>query len=117
MDEFEAQASTTRPPAGTFRELVTIKLHSCRSTWHFQPVRMRFRRTGRPFAAPGVSTVWRPYYELRFEDSLDGFVVLLDPEGTRLVRASLHRAGSDVCEHCRTDAPSPDGVRRFAEIV
>lgn len=88
----------------TFSDLVTIKLHACHSTWYFQPVRMRFRRTLKGSGAPDVITSWRPYYGLHFDDTLAGFVVLLNPEGTWRLSSSCHQPGRDRCRNCAQDA-------------
>jgi hypothetical protein len=103
MEELEQHALRTRAPGDAFSDLVTIKLDSCHWTWHFQPVRMRFRRMPKGRAVPAVSARWHPYYGLHFDDAFDGFTVVLNPLGTQLLRSWCHQAGSDVCENCADD--------------
>ena len=70
-------------------------LESCHSTWLFDTERMRFRRDPqRPAWTPAASTAWRPYFGLELDPISESFVVLLNPEGTRLLRSWRH------VEHC-----------------
>jgi len=113
MDELGPAAVATRQPRHVFDDLVTIKLDSCHSTWYFRPVRMRFRRLLKDL---GVSTGWRPYHGLRFDDALGGFTVLLNQRGTRLIHSWCHRPGQRVCANCaeqRHQDASPDGTRQL----
>ena len=100
-DETSMRAPGDGPdPSG----LVTIKLESCHGTWHFQPVRMRFRRE---LEGPGLSRVrtgWRPYYGLRFEDSYDRFTVFLNGRGTKRLVSWCHPPGEVGCARC-SDTP------------
>lgn len=94
-----------------------IVLDSCNSVWHFQPGRMRFRRALKGLGGPYVSTGWRPYFGLQIDGEDDGFVVLLNPQGTRLLRSWRHREGQDHCEWCaadRTQELSLDAIRSMA---
>lgn len=85
---------------------VTIKLESCQSSWQFQPARKRFRRLLKGLGRPGASTGWRPYYGLRFVHA-DGFVVLLNPQGTRLLHSWRHHPGAKACDAC-TEHPTEE---------
>lgn len=105
MDEHGHHTIDIPTFADAFSDLVTVKLDSCHSTWYFQPARMRFRRSLRGPGIPPVTTGWRIYHGLRFDDAFDGFTVLLNPEGTRLARGYCHQPGSDVCENCADDPP------------
>ena len=69
-------------------------LESCHSTWLFDPARMRFRRIlkGLDLDARNASTAWRPYFGLELDPISESFVVLLNPEGTRLLRSWRHVA-------------------------
>src|ERR1700722_5868321 len=71
-------------------------LESCHSTWIFDVDRMRFRRVlkGVGLDAPQASTAWRAYFGLELDTASESFVVLLNPEGTRLLRSWRH------VEHC-----------------
>lgn len=118
MDAPEQHATSTLTLGGTSSELVTIKLDSCHSTWYFQPSRERFRRTLKGPGVSGVSTGWLPYHGLRFDDGLDGFVVLLNPQGTRLLRSWRHQPGSEVCDNCaehRTQEVLIADIRQVAQ--
>lgn len=96
-------STTTAPATGTSdvaSDQVTIVLDSCHSVWHFQPGRMRFRRALKGLGEPYISTGWRPYYGLHLDHDSDGFVVLLNPQGSRLLRSWRHAPGRDGCEFC-----------------
>src|SRR5579863_10644157 len=71
-------------------------LESCHSTWIFDNERMRFRRVlkGLALDAHAATTAWRPHYGLEIDPISESFVVLLNPEGTRLLRSWRH------VEHC-----------------
>jgi hypothetical protein len=77
------------------RVLPTV-LESCNSTWIFDTERMRFRRIlkGLDLDARQASTEWRPYFGLRLDRDSESFVVLLNPDGSRLLRSWRH------VEHC-----------------
>ncbi len=64
---------------------------------------MRFRRVlkGLDLDAPQASTAWRPYYGLEMDPYSESFVVLLNPEGTRLLRSWRH---VEHCPQCGGDA-------------
>lgn len=80
-----------------------LVLESCHSTWLFDPERMRFRRIlkGLDLDARNASTAWRPYYGLELDQVSESFVVLLNPEGTRLLRSWRH---VDHCPQCGGEA-------------
>ena len=74
-------------------------LESCHSTWLFDSDRMRFRRILKdPSAAEHlVATAWRPYYGLEIDPHSESFMVMLNPEGTRLLRSWRH---THDCAQC-----------------
>ncbi len=75
-------------------------LESCHSTWTFDPERMRYRRILReviPGSRP-VSTQWRPYFGLEIDADGESFTVVLNQEGTRLLRSRRHTAYCAQCE-------------------
>ena len=78
-------------------------LESCHSTWIFDPERMRFRRIlkGLDLDARNASTGWRPYFGLELDPLSESFVVLLNPEGTRLLRSWRH---VERCPQCGGDS-------------
>jgi hypothetical protein len=73
-----------------------LVLESCHSTWLFDIPRMRFKRVlkGLDLDPPNAATAWRSYYGLELDNLSESFVVLLNPEGTRLLRSWRH------IEHC-----------------
>ncbi len=73
-----------------------LVLESCHSTWVFDAEKMRFRRIlkGLEMDARQASTAWRPYFGLDMDPLSESFVVLLNAEGTRLLRSWRH------VEHC-----------------
>lgn len=86
-------------------------IDTCHSTWLFDEDHHRFRRILRRGAVGYVPTGWRAYERLVDEPSCETFVVVLDRQGTRVLRG--RRCGSG----CRCqgggeatglqDAPSP----------
>jgi hypothetical protein len=73
-------------------------LESCSSTWIFDRASHRFRRV--PRGAPvslAVPAHWAEYHCLELDESRSSFTVELDPDGTRLLRVSLH---GDPCPRC-----------------
>jgi hypothetical protein len=75
-------------------------LESCSSTWIFDVASHRFRCV--PRGAPvslAVPARWTEYHVLDLDEYRSRFTVELDPDGTRLLRVSLHR---DPCPRCRS---------------
>jgi hypothetical protein len=72
---------------------------SCNSTWVFDQEHMRFRRIlkGIEVDQRAVVTEWRPYFGLEVADDTEAFTVLLNPEGTRLIRSWRH---TEDCAQC-----------------
>jgi hypothetical protein len=124
----ELRTTTASPPdvnPGTSDQVtsdqVTVVLDSCHSVWYFQPGRLRFRRALKGLGEPYVSTGWRPYFGLHLDTDSDGFVVLLNPQGTRLLRSWRHSPGRHSCEFCvedivgdRTEELVLDDIRSMA---
>ena len=79
-----------------------LVLESCHSTWLFDTEHMRFRRIlkGLDLDARNASTAWRLYFGLELDPLSESFVVLLNPEGTRLLRSWRH---VDRCPQCGGD--------------
>ena len=75
---------------------VPLVLESCHSTWLFDTTQMRFRRIlkGLSLDARNASTAWRPYFGLELDPYSESFVVMLNADGTRLLRSWRH------VEHC-----------------
>jgi hypothetical protein len=79
--------------------MALLVIESCHSRWFFDRQRMQFRRVLKMGAGlSGASTEWRPFYGLELDDRTDGFVVSLNPEGTRLLRSWRHLEGE--CSSC-----------------
>jgi hypothetical protein len=73
-------------------------LDSCSFRWIFDGATNRFRRTPRDAAVWCESLAdWTEYHHLDIDEARSCFVVGLDEERTRLVRAWLH---SDPCRRC-----------------
>ncbi len=79
-----------------------LVIESCHSTWVFDQERMRFRRILKGLdlghAHGHATTGWRPYHGLEMTDGSDNFVVVLNPEGTQLLRSWRHLDGA--CAYC-----------------
>lgn len=77
----------------------TMVVESCNSTWLFDSRRMRFRRIlkGLDLDVHHASTDWRAYFGIELDETSESFVVLLNPEGTRLLRSWRH---VDECSQC-----------------
>jgi hypothetical protein len=79
-----------------------VTLESCHSRWIFDIEHHRYRRVlrGPEFEKRMVATEWRSFHELNIDQDSDSFVVLLNQEGTRMLRSWRHR--EDECPNCRT---------------
>jgi hypothetical protein len=88
-------------------------LESCNSTWLFDTERMRFRRVlkGADVGRRPTTTEWRPYFGLDLDARSESFVVMLNPEGTRLLRSWRHTHQCSQCGGRATDVLSLDEVR------
>jgi len=84
-------------------QVTPMVLESCHSTWIFDTDRMRFKRVlkGLDIEARNAATAWRDYYGLELDPMSESFVVLLNPEGTRLLRSWRH---VEHCPQCGGDA-------------
>jgi hypothetical protein len=74
-------------------------IESCNSTWLFDVERMRFRRLlkGADVGHHRAATDWRTYFGLEVDPGSESFVVVLNAEGTRLLRSWRH---TDQCAQC-----------------
>jgi hypothetical protein len=84
-------------------EVDAFVLESCNSTWLFDTERMRFRRVlkGADVGRRPTATEWRPYFGLDLDPDSESFVVLLNAEGTRLLRSWRH---THRCTQCGGEA-------------
>lgn len=89
-----------------------LVLESCHSTWIFDSDRLRFRRIlkGLDLDAHTASTAWRPYFGLELDPMSESFVVLLNPEGTRLLRSWRH---VERCPQCGGNATAELSVEEL----
>jgi len=88
-------------------------LESCHSTWIFDTERLRFRRIlkGLALDAHAATTAWRGYYGLEIDPISESFVVLLNPEGSRLLRSWRHVEQCPQCGGNQTAELSLDELR------
>lgn len=86
---------------------------SCHSTWLFDTDRMRFRRILKGIASgPGqVSTEWRPYFGLEIDRRGEYFAILLNADGSRLLRSWRHTSECTECGLHTTGEHSLDELR------
>ena len=91
-------------------------LESCHSTWIFDTDRRRFRRVlkGLAMDAHAATTAWRPYFDLEIDPISESFVVLLNPEGSRLLRSWRHVEQCPQCGGNQTAELSIDELRSAA---
>jgi hypothetical protein len=91
-------------------------LESCHSTWIFDTDRRRFRRVlkGLAIDVHAATTAWRPYFELETDPVSESFVVLLNPEGSRLLRSWRHVEQCPQCGGNQTAELSIDELRSAA---
>jgi hypothetical protein len=73
---------------------------------------MRFRRIlkGIEVDRQVVFTAWRPYFGLEVAGDSEAFTVLLNPEGTRLIRSWRHTHDCDQCGGHATAELSLDDI-------
>jgi len=95
------------------RTVENLILESCHSTWLFDTERLRFRRVlkGLALDPQQASTAWRPYFGLEIDPVSESFVVLLNPEGTRLLRSWRHVGQCSQCGGQATTELSLDELR------
>ena len=91
-------------------------LESCHSTWVFDTENMRFRRIlkGLDLDVHQASTAWRPYFGLELDQFSESFVVLLNADGTRLLRSWRH---VEHCSQCGGEATSELSLRDLRSAV
>jgi len=94
-------------------EVAPFVLESCNSTWFFDTDRMRFRRVlkGADVGSRPTTTEWRPYFGLEVDPRSESFVVVLNAEGTRLLRSWRHTHQCSECGGRATAQLSLDEVR------
>jgi hypothetical protein len=82
-----------------------IIIESCHSTWIIDMEHSRFRRVVKAsnHSTSPASTDWQPCFGVEIDPLSESFVVLLNPEGTRLLRSWLH---VEHCTQCGGEATS-----------
>lgn len=84
---------------GRMERMEPFVLESCNSTWLFDTERGRFRRVlkGLDIGRHPTMTEWRSYARLEVDPRSEAFVVILNEEGTRMLRSWRH---TDRCSQC-----------------
>jgi hypothetical protein len=81
-----------------------VVIESCHSTWVVDLEHSRFKRILKGFdTTTQATTAWRDCYGLEIDPASESFVVLLNPEGTRLLRSWRH---VEHCAQCGGEATS-----------
>ena len=109
----EVSASSIRGILGPVEEII---IESCHSTWIIDMENSRFRRVvkgSNNHAAP-ASTEWQACYGVEIDPLSESFVVLLNPEGTRLLRSWRH---VEHCSQCGGEATSELSLRDLRSAV
>ncbi len=93
-----------------------IVIESCHSTWIIDMEHYRFRRLvkGSDSRTTPASTEWQPCYGVEIDPLSESFVVLLNPEGTRLLRSWRH---VEHCTQCGGEATSELSLRDLRSAV
>jgi hypothetical protein len=93
-----------------------IIIESCHSTWIIDMENSRFRRVvkGSSNHATPASTEWQACYGVEIDPLSESFVVLLNPEGTRLLRSWRH---VEHCSQCGGEATSELSLRDLRSAV
>jgi hypothetical protein len=96
--------------------MAPLVFESCHSTWVFDSERMRFRRILRGIEVHDhvVVTEWRPYFGLETTEDSEAFTVLLNREGTRLIRSWRHTGD---CRQCGGHATSEVSLEEIAATL
>ena len=86
-------------------------IESCHSTWIIDEEHGRFRRIVKGTGARRpAATSWQACYGLDIDEHSETFVVLLNPEGTRLLRSWRH---VDRCAQCGGEATTELSVEEL----
>jgi hypothetical protein len=92
----------------------TTTLESCHSIWIFDEEQMRFRRILKGIAVDDqpVTTGWRPYRRLLQDEHSEAFTVVLNEEGSRMIRSWQHTGACSQCTAQHTSQVSLADVRQ-----
>jgi hypothetical protein len=93
-----------------------VIIESCHSTWIIDMAHSRFRRLvkGLNGQTTAASTEWQACYGVEIDPLSESFVVLLNPEGTRLLRSWRH---VEHCAQCGGEATSELSLRDLRSAV
>jgi hypothetical protein len=92
-----------------------IVIESCHSTWIIDMDQSRFRRLVKGANHhTTASTEWQACYGVEIDPLSESFVVLLNPEGTRLLRSWRH---VEHCSQCGGEATSELSLRDLRSAV
>jgi hypothetical protein len=92
-----------------------IVIESCHSTWIIDMDHSRFRRLVKGSDHhTTASTEWQACYGVEIDPLSESFVVLLNPEGTRLLRSWRH---VEHCAQCGGEATSELSLRDLRSAV
>ena len=93
-----------------------VVIESCHSTWVVDLENSRFRRIlkGLDAGRTHASTTWRPCYGLEIDPASESFVVLLNPDGTRLLRSWRH---VEHCAQCGGEATSEHSLEDLRAVA
>ena len=131
FDEFRlgppprAKATVTQPKCKSGLTLINswdtdsvdqIVIESCHSTWIIDLDNSRFRRLVKDseHRTTPTSTEWQPCYGVEIDPLSESFVVLLNSEGTRLLRSWRH---VEHCSQCGGEATSELSLRDLRSAV
>jgi hypothetical protein len=98
------------------RPMDPLVIESCHSTWVIDMEHGRFRRIlkGLDEGAAHAATEWRPCFGVEIDPESESFVVLLNAEGTRLLRSWRHVQHCAQCGGEATSELSLDELRSVA---
>lgn len=93
-----------------------IVIESCHSTWVIDMANSRFRRMvkGTGPGSASVATEWQACFGVEVDPRSESFVVLLNPEGTRLLRSWRH---VEHCAQCGGEATSELSLRDLHSAI
>ena len=93
-----------------------VIIESCHSTWVVDLDQSRFKRILKGLEPGGAqaSTDWRPCFGLEIDPTSESFVVLLNPEGTRLLRSWRH---VEHCAQCGGEATSELSLEELKAVA
>ena len=91
-----------------------IVIESCHSTWIIDLDQHRFRRVVKGLASNPTSTEWQPCFGVEIDPHSESFVVILNEDGTRLLRSWRH---VEHCSQCGGEATSELSLRDLRSAI